>query len=61
MASEKTQNYANHAQFVPGFHIVLFGLIVLGFTLNPSVETSEKGTGCRSLETFWRTGVAVAE
>ena len=31
MASEKTQNYANHAQFVPGFHIVLFGLIVLGF------------------------------
>ena len=31
MASEQTQNYSNHARFVPGFHIVLFGLIVLGF------------------------------
>lgn len=31
MASEKTQDFANHAQFVPGYHIVLFGLIVLGF------------------------------
>jgi hypothetical protein len=30
MASEKTQNYANHARFVPGFHVLLFGLIVLG-------------------------------
>jgi hypothetical protein len=30
MASEKTQNYANHARYVPGFHILLFGLIVLG-------------------------------
>jgi hypothetical protein len=30
MASEKTQNYANHARFVPGFHILLFGLIVFG-------------------------------
>jgi hypothetical protein len=31
MASEETQNFANHARFVPGFHIVLFGLIALGF------------------------------
>ena len=31
MATEQTQNYSNHARFVPGFHIVLFGLILLGF------------------------------
>ena len=30
MASETTQTYANHARFVPGYHILLFGLIVLG-------------------------------
>ena len=30
METEKIQNYANHARFVPGYHVVLFGLIVLG-------------------------------
>jgi len=30
MASEQTQNYSNHARFVPVFHGFLFGLIVLG-------------------------------
>ena len=30
MASETTQNYSNHARFVPAFHVFLFGLIVLG-------------------------------
>ena len=30
-------------------------------TLNPSSETSKLVTDCRSLETFWRTGAAVAE
>lgn len=30
MASEQTQNYSNHAQFVPAYHFVLTGLIGLG-------------------------------
>ena len=30
MASENTQNYANHARLVPGYHYLLFGLILLG-------------------------------
>ena len=30
MASEKTQNFANHARFVPAYHFILTALIVLG-------------------------------
>ena len=30
MASEKTQNFANHARFVPGYHFLLTALILLG-------------------------------
>jgi hypothetical protein len=30
MATEKTQNYANHVRFVPGYHFLLTGLILLG-------------------------------
>jgi hypothetical protein len=30
VTSDTTQNYANHARFVPAFHFVLFGLIALG-------------------------------
>jgi len=29
MASQRTQNYANHARFVPAYHFVLAGLIAL--------------------------------
>ncbi len=29
MASARPQNFANHARFVPGYHFVLAGLIVL--------------------------------
>jgi uncharacterized YccA/Bax inhibitor family protein len=32
-----TQNYANHAKYVPGYHFVLFGVLVLtiiGFVFN---------------------------
>ncbi len=47
--------YTNEQNLIvgPGYSI--------GATLNPSPETSKKVTGCRSLETLWRTGVAVAE
>jgi hypothetical protein len=31
LAPEPTQNYANHARFVPAYHFVLATLIVLGF------------------------------
>ena len=30
MASEKIQDYSNHARFVPAYHGVLFALIFLG-------------------------------
>jgi hypothetical protein len=30
MASDHTQNYANHARIVPGYHYLLAGLIALG-------------------------------
>jgi hypothetical protein len=30
MASDTTQNYANHGRLVPAFHFVLFGLIAFG-------------------------------
>lgn len=30
MAAEKTQDYSNHARFVPAYHGVLFALIALG-------------------------------
>ncbi len=30
MAAEQTQNYSNHARFVPVYHFLLSGLIVLG-------------------------------
>ena len=31
MATGSTQNYAHHAQYVPGYHFVLFALLVLTF------------------------------
>ena len=31
MANTPDQNYANHRQYVPLFHVVLFGLLVLTF------------------------------
>jgi hypothetical protein len=45
MAEEKAQNFANHARYVPLYHFVLFGILLINLTWSvahivrhPSIE-----------------------
>ena len=46
-----TQNYANHARFVPGFHYLLAGLLLVTFigALINLYQSFEIASGCTAL------------